>query len=108
MRIKNLSIEDSPPKIVYQNQLNQNYPNPFNPVTTIEYSIANDSHVNLSVYNVKGQLIRTLVNEFKKSNNYKVIWDGKNDRDHDVTSGVYFYRIKANEFIQTRKLVILR
>lgn len=93
---------------VYRNYLAVNYPNPFNPTTTIEYSVANDSHVNLSVYDVNGQLVRTLINGFKVKNNYRVIWDGKNNMGSDVASGVYFYRLKTDSFARARKLILLR
>ena len=98
--------EEQPP--IYRNHLADNYPNPFNPSTTIEYSITNDSHVNLSIYNVSGRLIRTLVDEFKVINSYKVIWDGKDDRGNAAASGVYFYKLKIKDYVESKKLVLLR
>jgi len=88
--------------------LADNYPNPFNPATTIEYSIAEESPVNLSIYNVNGQLVRTLVSEFQARNTYTVRWDGKNQNGVSVASGVYFYRLQAASFVKTKKLVLLR
>jgi hypothetical protein len=96
------------PEVAHVNELRDNYPNPFNPSTIIEYSIARDSHVNLSVYDVAGRLIRTLVNEHQKSSLYRVIWDGTDSRERRVSSGVYFYKLKTGEFSKTKKLVLLR
>ena len=89
-------------------RLSDNYPNPFNPVTVIEYSIAKDAHVNLSIYNVKGLLVCTLVDEFQKANHYKLMWNGKNNRGSNVASGVYFLRMNTALYTMTKKLVILR
>ena len=91
-----------------RNHLSNNYPNPFNPSTVIEYSISKDSHVDLSVYNVKGQLIRRLVSGFEKKDRYRVIWDGRDSDGKLVESGVYLYRMTSDSFSQTKKLIILR
>ena len=107
LTLSNLEVE-GPPTASYQNSLGQNYPNPFNPATTIEYSIAKDSQVNLSVYNAQGQLVRTLVDGVKPRNNYRVDWDGTDNRGVHVSSGVYFYTLTAGAFTQTRKLVLLK
>jgi len=90
--------------------LSQNYPNPFNPSTTIAYDIPEGADVNvrLNIYNMRGQLIRTLVNEVKSEGSYKVQWDGTDNYGRKVASGVYFYRITAGEFSKTRKMVILK
>ncbi len=92
----------------FVNKLEQNYPNPFNPTTTIRYSIKAPSRVSLRIYNVAGQLVRTLVKEHLKSNDYKVRWDGKDNAGNDVSTGVYFYRLTAGTFTQTKKMVLLR
>jgi hypothetical protein len=90
--------------------LSQNYPNPFNPSTTIAFDIPEnkEAHVRLNVYNIRGQLVRTLVNETMDEGSYKIEWDGKNNNGRSVASGVYFYRIVAGEFSKTRKMVILK
>jgi len=107
-RIKLLKGVDFKKTPAYRDFLASNYPNPFNPTTTIEYSISKDSWVNLSIYNVNGQLVRTLVNEYQKSNKYKVVWDGKNNNGNQVSSGVYFYKIVTDGFVQSKKLIVLR
>ena len=88
--------------------LQQNFPNPFNPKTAIRYSIPKDSKVELKVYNIKGQLVKTLVNEKQKRGHYTVIWDGGNDKGKEVSSGVYFYRIKANKKTIVKKMVTIK
>jgi len=83
--------------------LSQNYPNPFNPSTSISYQIPNEGFVSLKVYDVIGNEIITLVNEEKTPGTYEVFFDGS-----DLPSGIYFYCIKAGEFVQTKKLVLLK
>lgn len=84
-------------------QLFQNYPNPFNPITTIIYSIPNTSFVTLKVYDMLGKEIATLVNEEKIIGNYEIKFDGRN-----LSSGVYFYRMSAGKFVETKKLMLLK
>ena len=89
--------------------LEQNYPNPFNPSTTIGYQLTDDdTRVHLVIYNVTGQMIKTIVDQTQAAGTYKVVWDGTNSHGLQVSSGVYFYRIEAAKFIQTKKLVLLR
>ena len=77
-------------------ELFQNYPNPFNPITTISYSIPIESDVEISIYNLKGQKIKTFINENLKSGNYSLVWNGKNDKGKPVSSGFYFYKLVVN------------
>lgn len=86
-----------------QFRLEQNYPNPFNPSTTIRFSIAEQSPVSLKVYNILGKEIATLVNDIKGVGQYEVNFDGK-----DLSSGVYFYTLKTNNFTQTRKMILMK
>ncbi len=88
--------------------LYQNYPNPFNPSTKIRFSIPAEVRVELSVYNILGQRIRTLVNKNKTAGTYEVTWDGRNEQQRMVASGVYFYTLKAGDQFSTRKMVLLR
>ncbi|MCE5271785.1 T9SS type A sorting domain-containing protein [bacterium] len=91
--------------------LAQNSPNPFNPSTTISYNIPESSPqvmVELSVYNLRGQVVRTLVRETKGPGQYSVNWDGTDEGGRRVSSGVYFYRIQAGEYRATRKMVVLK
>ena len=88
-------------------KLKQNYPNPFNPTTTVRYSIPQTDFVQLKVYNVVGELVRTLVREEKSQGNYTAIWDGKNDKGRLVSGGVYFYtlNISGNNVISKQMLL---
>ena len=77
-------------------QLLKAYPNPFNPTTTIDFSIPSDSEINLSIYNIKGQKVKTLANEQLERGNHSVVWHGKDKYGKAVGSGVYFYKLKVN------------
>ncbi len=88
--------------------LSQNYPNPFNPETVISYGLSEANHVKISIYNVIGQNVRTLVDELKPAGSYSVKWDGKNEAGNQVTNGVYFYRMEAGNFSSTRKLMLMK
>jgi hypothetical protein len=93
---------------IYANELFQNFPNPFNPETTISFSIQNSEHVNLSIYNIKGQHIRTIVNDLMAAGEHCVVWNGFDDQNRQVSSGMYFYRIQTNSFMQNRKMILLK
>ncbi|MEA1973216.1 MAG: FlgD immunoglobulin-like domain containing protein, partial [Candidatus Cloacimonadota bacterium] len=73
-----------------------NYPNPFNPITTIKYYLPKDDFVNISIYNIKGQKVKTLINENMRSGNHKVEWHGKDENGKSVSSGVYFYHLNVD------------
>jgi hypothetical protein len=88
--------------------LHQNYPNPFNPSTTIQYEVGKTADVNITIYNVQGQKVKALVNAKKTAGKYTVAWDGKNDASNRIASGVYFMKMKAGDFKQTRKLIMLK
>ena len=83
--------------------LAQNYPNPFNPITQIKYGLPQQSHVRLTIYNALGQEVATLVNEVKEPGTYRTPWDASG-----MASGVYFYQMKAREFVATKKLLLLK
>lgn len=89
--------------------LEQNYPNPFNPETKIEYSVANNQFVSLKVYDILGNSVATLVNEVQPAGIYTLTFNTQQTTIHQpLTSGVYFYQLKVGEFVQTRKMVLLR
>jgi len=95
-------------QIVNQFELPQNYPNPFNPETEISYSLPNDSYVKLAIYNIKGQKVKTLVNGFETAGYKAIRWDGTDETGQKVASGIYFYRLEAGDFTQTRKMVLMK
>ncbi len=88
--------------------LSQNYPNPFNPSTKINFSVPGASDVNITVYDINGQVVKNLLNEFKNSGNYSLNWDGKNDSGSTVSSGTYFYQVRVGNFVQTKKMILLK
>jgi hypothetical protein len=88
--------------------LAQNYPNPFNPITTIEYGVPANSHVQIEIFNVLGQTVRGLVNEQKAAGRFEVIWDCTDDGGRAVVSGVYFYRITAGSYTESKKMLLLK
>jgi hypothetical protein len=90
------------------NALVQNYPNPFNPTTTIRFSLARNSHVVLTIYDVRGARVRTLLDEARVSGDHRVVWDGRSDAGMRVSSGIYFYRLTAGGFRETKKMVLLK
>ncbi|MGB5530727.1 MAG: T9SS type A sorting domain-containing protein, partial [Ignavibacteriaceae bacterium] len=83
--------------------LSNNYPNPFNPSTKIKYSIPQSSNVIIKVFDILGNEIETLANEEKQTGTYDLTWYSKN-----LPSGVYFYQLRAGEFVQTRKMLLLK
>ncbi len=93
---------------VYHDRLEQNFPNPFNPTTTLAFSIKDARHVTLTIYDVAGRRVRELVNERRERGAYKVIWGGRNDNGAIVSSGTYFYKLKAGSFTDTKKMTILK
>lgn len=88
--------------------LEQNYPNPFNPATTIQIKLPVQSEVTLAIYNLNGQLVRTLVQENLPAGNHSFLWDGRNERGSEVASGLYVSRLKAGQFTQHRKMLLMR
>jgi hypothetical protein len=88
--------------------LNQNYPNPFNPMTEISFSLPKTSHVTLTVYNIMGQSVATLVDDIMQSGEHNVTWHGTTDGGEQVSSGIYFYRISAGDYTDARKMVLMK
>jgi flagellar hook assembly protein FlgD len=88
----------------------QNHPNPFNPETTISFLTAEDAeNAELVIYNIKGQKVKTLVNEVLPAGEHSVVWDGKNTNNKAVASGIYFYNLKVGKkSIATRKCLLLK
>ncbi len=83
-----------------------NYPNPFNPETTIAFSVPTTGPASLKIYNLKGQLIRTLVDDVREAGNHTVVWNGKDSNDSSVSSGLYFYRLTNDGKTITRKMLL--
>jgi len=88
--------------------LSQNTPNPFNPETVIQYQLPRQAEVRLEIYNLLGELVKTLVDEKQSAGYYSVSWNGKDEFGRDVASGLYFCNLKTNDFVQMRKMVLVR
>jgi immune inhibitor InhA-like protein/carboxypeptidase family protein/type IX secretion system substrate protein len=90
------------------NALGDNYPNPFNPVTNFAYSVKDEALVSIEIYNVKGQKVRTLVNEVQTTGIYRVNWTGDADNGSKVSSGIYFYKLNTGDFTRTKKMILMK
>jgi hypothetical protein len=99
------SIERIGDEIPEEFELHQNYPNPFNPTTRIKYGIPVSSTVRITVYNILGQLVTTIVDAKQAAGYYEVNWDSKTDNGAGLPSGVYFYRVETKDFSATRSMV---
>ncbi|MBP9038536.1 MAG: T9SS type A sorting domain-containing protein, partial [Candidatus Syntrophosphaera sp.] len=94
------------PNVTYM--LHQNYPNPFNPETTISFDMPKAGFANLSIYNVKGQLIKNLINENLDFGRHSVVWNGTDNNGKPVTSGLYLYRLTTNGVTETKKMMLMK
>lgn len=88
--------------------LQQNYPNPFNPETTISFNLKNSGKVQLEIYNIKGQKVKSLINEYREAGNHSIVWKGTNENKQQVASGIYLYKIRSGKFSSTRKMIIMK
>jgi hypothetical protein len=88
--------------------LHQNYPNPFNPVTSLRYDLPEDGLVNITVYDMIGRIVKTLVNSSQTAGYKSIRWDATNNRNEPVSAGLYLYTIHAGEFRKTKKMVLLK
>ena len=99
--------------IIYDNRpndyaLDQNYPNPFNPTTVVAFSLPEAQSVKLDIFNVNGQLVNTLFDDRLEAGHHQVEWDSRNKSGNPVASGIYFYRVKAGDYTNTKKMVLIR
>ena len=88
--------------------LHQNYPNPFNPITTLRYDLPENSYVNVTVYDMLGRKVKTLINQTQDAGYKSVIWDGTNDYGKPVSAGIYLYQIQTGGYTSTKKMVLLK
>lgn len=102
-QLSNEGTPDLPNKIA-----THNYPNPFNPTTTISFNIPQQTNVNVTVYNVKGEKVKTLVNSALNSGTHTVVWDGEDDNQNAVASGVYFYKVRTENSTAVKKIMMIK
>ena len=89
-------------------RLNSNYPNPFNPTTTISFDLAKPGKVTLRIFNVRGQVVKTISQGEYGSGKHSVVWDGRDNHNTPVASGVYFYKMETPGYTQTRKMLMMK
>ena len=88
--------------------ISQNYPNPFNPSTTVRYELPKDSFVNVTIYDMLGNVVNNLVNTNQSSGYKSIQWDATNNQGEPVSAGVYLYKIQAGDFVDTKKMILLK
>jgi hypothetical protein len=89
-------------------ELSQNYPNPFNPKTEINFALPKESEVSLIIYNIKGQIVNRLMEEHLGAGRYKITWEGRDSEGNKVASGIYFYRLTAGNYKETKKMIMMK
>ena len=100
--------ESSEPTLPLKTTLEGNYPNPFNPTTTIRFNLAAKENVKLTIYNIRGQLVKTLINEEKEAGEHSIIWNGNDDRLNNVASGIYFYKFETSAGTEVKKMLLMK
>ena len=113
LKLDNVAIEytlneggDDPLPI--KTNLLANYPNPFNPTTTISFDNATEGNVTIEIFNIRGQRIKTLVNDSFDSGTHSIVWDGRDDNDREAASGIYFYKMQTSDYSATRRMILLK
>jgi|GEM_PF-480996 len=104
--ITNILLDELTLPVTYD--LSQNYPNPFNPTTTIKYQIPKEGRVEIKIYNILGQEVKNLVNKEQIPGYYTVQWDGTNDNNLIISTGVYIFRMVSGDYVQSKKMIILK
>ena len=94
--------------VQYQTELLSNYPNPFNPKTSISFSLKEDSKINLEVFDIRGRKVTTLLNSVQSAGIHSVTWEGLDENDHRIGSGIYFYKLTAGNYSKIRKMILLQ
>lgn len=104
----NSVVSNEPDAPIVATKLDGNYPNPFNPVTSIRFSTKEPGNVSIVIYNSKGQVVRSLVNENKKSGSHSVVWNGTDDYGKPVSSGIYLYKMQTQSYSQIKKMMLMK
>ena len=105
-----ISPQDAEEIIILRNELFQNIPNPFNSETTISFTLTTEitENTEIVIYNVKGQKVKTLINEKLPAGEHSVVWDGRDDNNKFISSSIYFYQLKTGQQVATRKMLLLK
>ena len=102
-----LSLSDAP-RVPMAYTFHQNYPNPFNPTTTLSYELPKESFVDITIYDMLGNVVNNLVNTNQSSGYKSIQWDATNNQGEPVSAGVYLYKIQAGDFVDTKKMILLK
>ncbi|MDD4156885.1 MAG: Ig-like domain-containing protein, partial [Candidatus Cloacimonetes bacterium] len=94
--------------VVLKTNLDANYPNPFNPTTTISFDLLTPGKVNISIYNIKGQLVKELINDELKNGRHKILWNGQDQFNRSVGSGIYFYKMQTKDYTKVRRMIMIK
>lgn len=100
--------DESLDRLPEQFELGQNFPNPFNPITTVEYNLPRSAFVDLTIYDILGRKVRQLIDAEQASGAHSTIWDGTDDDGNLVAGGIYFYRLRAGDFGESKKMLLLK
>lgn len=106
--VKTNRIDEENPVIPLVTQLNSAYPNPFNPSTSISFDLAEKAGVNIEIFNIKGQKVKSLINEEISAGRHSVVWNGQDENHKKVSSGVYFYKMQAGKYIKINKMIMMK
>ena len=104
-KIENVILNDYVPSVF---KLNQNYPNPFNPITNIDFIINQDSDIKLTIHDIAGNLVKTLVDKKMNQGSYSYTWNGNNDSGFPVSSGIYIYTLQSSNFLDSKRMILLK
>lgn len=104
----NTAIDDKPGNLAFTYELVQNFPNPFNPTTEIRFTLARSEHVKLVIYDILGRKVRTLIDHNMSNGRHASLWNGRNDAGNSVASGVYVYRLETKNFVQAKKMILMK
>ena len=104
-KIENIILNDYVPSVF---KLNQNYPNPFNPITNIDFIINQDSDVKLTIHDIAGNIVKTLVDKKMNQGSYSYTWNGNNDLGFSVASGIYIYTLQSTNFLDSKRMILLK
>ena len=106
--VQTLTLSNEDLSIPNRFYLHQNYPNPFNPTTVINYDMQNDGQTLIEIMDVRGNHVRTLINDYVQMGSRSITWDATNDYGERVPAGIYFYMLRTNNYMQTQKMVLLK
>ncbi len=106
--LTNYTAIDDELLLTNETYLGGNYPNPFNPATTISYNLLEDSHVSINIYNIKGQKVKNMLNSDMTAGEHIVVWEGRDESGKTVSSGIYFYKMEADNYTSIKKMILLK